>query len=116
VQRDPFVIESEGNGDIKKPLVVEPNDPPPPPKDNGRTLREEEIKAAGRRLELKAILGGTRPLAIIDGETVRVGETITITDPEVVFRVTKIGKSDMELEATDPSFDLTVTVTLALRR
>ena len=60
--------------------------------------------------------GPERGVAVISPDTVRVGETITIDEPEVTFRVLEITKTTIELVATDPEFDLTVNVQLTLRR
>ncbi len=81
-----------------------------------RKEREQIIRSAGDRLTLKSILGGSNPLAIIDGKIVRVGDTFDIPGGDVAFRIRSISTGMVELVAQVEELNLTVEITLQLQR
>ncbi|MBT8484284.1 MAG: hypothetical protein HKO59_14620 [Phycisphaerales bacterium] len=118
VARNPFVIDQ-----IDTTVV------PPPIDQTAISTREQERLWNQQRenrqriwstdagsLRLKAVMGGSNPLAIIDGETVRVGETILGKTNQTTFRVSEISKGSVELLAEAPELDMTETYTLQLER
>ena len=118
IQRDPFVIL---NGLEPPPNPV---GPVPPTRDEIITQKQNqrriEARSAAEMLELKSIMGGSRPLAIIDGQIYRPGETIAAGPNELVFRIVKIETGSVELVHEAPEImmstvsDNAVVVTLTL--
>lgn len=97
VQRDPFTILSRRNDDTPEP-------PPPPksatPEEIDRALRNA-IGESGKRFRLTSTIVGSRPIAIIDGETVQIGDILKIHNAQYQFVVTHIAEGSVELEVTD---------------
>lgn len=111
VQRDPFVIYGEA------PVAI------------GTTTdaaagsfahrRQEKLalfEKAATRLDLKSILLSSRPLANISGKIVRLGDEFVSPMDDVAFRVAEITKDSVTLIGEDPTLNLTVPVTLLLKR
>ena len=119
VQRNPFIMYAE---------PVEPGDDPVV--DAGPDPEAERLKKwqadkdalqmafeqAGRQFRLKSIMGGSRQMAILNDTIVHVGETIESENEDMVFRVTEISTSTVELIGEAPEFELEVTVTVFLQR
>jgi hypothetical protein len=112
VQKNPFIIDQ---------LTPQPErlDPGPVGPDDGDRLRrmrdrQVQIEQAGRSLHLKSVVDGAVPLAIIEGQIVRVGDLVTAGPSAIAFRVDAISTSAVRLVAEAPEFNLAVTVTLTL--
>ena len=123
VQRNPFVISH--------PEIIDETNPPPPDGgtiDQDRWLREQqervrkEVESAGNALALKAIMQGSDPIANVNGEMVRVGNTIVAPRGNIEFRVASIDNGIVRLVFEDESLHLTqeknaaIWVLLTLRR
>jgi hypothetical protein len=72
------------------------------------------VQSAAAKLQLKSIMGGTNPLANINGRIVSLRGSITVGG--VTFRVTKITKDAVMLVAKDPQSDAEVETTVFLKR
>jgi hypothetical protein len=110
VQRNPFIIfeEKPAEQPAKKPAVD--------PRIQLRRLRQEAFEQASGRLRLRSVLMGREPLATIDQRVVRIGDTVTAMPENVEFRVTAIAPDTVTLVAEDAELDLTVELSLHLRR
>lgn len=120
LQRDPFVIVSN------REMIDIPDEPLEVREDPAAVLarrqnqRRIDAESAAETLVLKSVMGGSRPLAIIDGQIYRPGETIAAGPTELVFRVSKISTSSVELVHEAPELGMStvsgtaVTATLTL--
>jgi len=117
VQRNPFIIF--------QPTAVAPVKPEEVQQQatqqemRWRQMREQRqalIRQEGAKLTLKSILGGSTPLAIINGRIVRVGEAVPTQCAEVTFRVLSIESGSVDLIAEAPELDLKIKITLELQR
>ncbi len=109
LQRDPFILE----------LLSEGPDTTPDPLDLGAAARDRrlaEIDSAAARLRLQSVLGGRQPLAIINGETMRIGDVLTIANTNVTFRVVAIARGSVTIVSADPALKLNVKKVLTLLR
>lgn len=119
VQRDPFIIsEPEATAPTPGPDVT-------PLPDNNRKQREwerkreelrETMEADGAKIIVKSIMGGARPMALIGGQIVVVGDVVTAKNTSTEFTVEAISSGSIDLVATDEAFQLTVHVTALLQR
>lgn len=93
VQRDPFrVFRTE-----VAPLVVElPSSPVATPEEID-ARRRLVVRNLASRFKLSSTIVGSTPIAIIDGETVRLDDVLKIPNDEHEFRVTHIGRGAVEL-------------------
>jgi hypothetical protein len=114
VQKDPFVIYLD-------PSTVGPIEPDPQPGASAEELflrrqaeRRTLFQQAAAGLNLRSVMGGASPLAIIDDTIVRLGDQITSGPSAVEFRVTAIGAGTVEVTAEAPELDLVVTITLSM--
>ena len=96
VQRDPFVIYHARpiEPDDPEPVVTAPTSTP----EEIDLATRADIQRAGDRLTLKSVVGGSTPLAIIDGEIVRIGDILTVSGSPYEFEITRITPSAVELE------------------
>jgi hypothetical protein len=118
VQKDPFIIFEQAP-DIVDPVVVSVDDLTQRQVEEfnrRRADREMEFDRASQSLTLKSVMGGSTPMAMINGKILRVGESIAIrtTDGETTFTVTEIAGDTVALEAAAPELDLTMTYTIQI--
>jgi type IV secretory pathway VirB10-like protein len=103
----------------RNPFPVDPDRPRPRPADPKEARRAEILEAAGR-LRLGAIMTGRNPVASVNGRGVRVGGVIEIPAEDgrarIVYRVTSITKTAVNLVVEEPDLDLTVDTALTLNR
>ncbi len=120
VQRDPFIINEP------EPVTAAQGDPVvTQPADTGRKQREWErnrddrrqtMEADGAKIVVKSIMGGSRPMALIDRQIVVVGDRVTAKNTATEFVVESISTGSIDLVSEDPEFQLTVRVTAFLQR
>jgi len=117
VQKNPFIIAAIdlNRTDAAKP-VAGPSRPQGPSLEQLQENRRTELRTAGQSMRVRSILGGNRPLAIIENEIKHIGDTVTNTRIGVDFTVVAIHTSSVDLEATDPALGVTVTITLNVHR
>jgi len=118
VQRDPFIIS-----DLESPQVnttdVNPEDFNAQQERRWLELqdaRRAELRKSANGFTLKAIMGGTTPLAIIDGQTVTRGATITSPANGEEFEVIEITRSSVTLLGRATELDVEVKIELMLQR
>jgi hypothetical protein len=115
VHKNPFII-----GEVVPTFTPDVEDPDP-----GASVQEArwrqmcqqrraQIEQTGAGLQLKSVIDGTVPLAVVEGRIVRVGDTFTTGPMNVTFRVTAISASAVELVGEAPELNLQVPVTLVL--
>ncbi len=109
VQRNPFII-IETNVDSNQDVRPEPADPI----EAKRHALNQRIEAASQRMVLRSVLMGSDPLANIDNQVLRIGDSITVSD--VTFTVKDISSASAKLAVVDKALDVHVDVTLKLRR
>ena len=109
LQRDPFILPL---------LSVDPGPTPgdPDPGHGARERRLAEIDSAVARLRLQSVLGGRQPLAMINGETMRIGDVLTVANTDVTFRVVAIARGSVTITSVDPELKLNVKKVLTLLR
>jgi len=114
VQKNPFIIDQ-----LAPAFTPEVNETDTAGTDQQRWRqrrdeRRAQIEQTGRSLELKSIVDGSVPLAIVEGRIVRVGDTFTAGPSRITFRVDAISTGAVNLVAEAPELELAVTVTLTL--
>lgn len=114
VQRNPFIIferTTDAAAPIKPKQQVDP-------RIEQRRNRTDLFERAAGRLHLGSILLGSSPLANINNQVLRVGDSITVTmqSEEVIFRVLAIEAASVDLVAEDPLLEVRVPVTVNIRR
>jgi hypothetical protein len=105
VQRDPFVI-------YQPTMEIEPTDIGPQIDQNAvlrrkQAERRQSLNALAQRFKLKSVLGGSNPLANIDGQIYRVGDHIPVGSEDQSFIVTGISTSAVTLVAEAPELGMT---------
>ena len=119
VQKNPFIMYSAPVAPGDDPVVDTGPDPEAERLKKWQADKDAlqmAFEQAGRQFRLKSIMGGSRPMAILNDKIVRVGETIESENEDMVFRVTEISTSTVELIGEAPEFELEVTVTVFLQR
>ncbi|MHC5114999.1 MAG: hypothetical protein ACYTGP_11295 [Planctomycetota bacterium] len=118
VQRDPFIIS-----DIETPQVnaaeIDPEDLTAQQERRWRELQETrraELRESAEGFALKAIMGGSSPLAIIDGKTVTKGAFIASPINGEEFEVIEITGTTVKLVARAAEFDVEVEIELMIKR
>lgn len=117
VQKNPFIMYAPPTDSVEDPIDVGP-DPEAERLKRWQAEKDElemAFQAAGRTFRLKSVMGGTRPMAILNDKIVRVGETIQSENEDLVFRVTAISASSVEMIGEAPEYELEVTVTVFLQ-
>lgn len=110
VQRNPFIIFETADAPVKTPQeTVDPII-------EKRRVRMTQFERARDRLRLTTVLMGSRPLANINNQVLRVGDSLTIESEDVTFTIIAIEASSVELEAEDSDLDVHLPVTLSIRR
>lgn len=108
LERDPFEMSSGGGG-------PEPIDPV-----YGLEQRRRQFEQAAEQLRLKSVIGGSRPLANINGRIVRLNQTIPVELPRgggvVEFKVTEITRESVTVVSEDPELKLRVETVIKLKR
>jgi hypothetical protein len=109
VQRNPFILPGD-------------NLPTAAPVDDGSKAlakrqadRKAQIEQAASHLQLKSIIMGSVPLANISGKLVHKDDNLVIDD-KVTFRVVSIATDSITLVVDDVPLDLSVAITLNLKR
>lgn len=110
VQRNPFIIFDRTDA----PVTTAPKEEIDP-RVEWRRMRIAQFERASERLRLGSIMMGNNPLANINRQVVRVGESIMVLPDEVLFTVTAIEATSVTLVADDPEYDVKVPITLHLR-
>ncbi len=96
VRRNPFeIFQSVPNEDPVDTGPVVPMGSTPEELD---VRMRSDIQIASTRLELKSVLGGSKPLAIINGEIVQIGDILSVSGVPFSFEVTRIMPAAVELE------------------
>jgi hypothetical protein len=118
VQRDPFVIDELDAAMVDRPGIQSENpvEREARERESKREARRQSLVNAGESLELKSIMGGTRPMALLEGAIVSVGDTVTTPGNLGSFVVKSIMSASVDLVAEDPELDLVVQVTVHLQR
>ena len=119
VQRDPFVIYETASGGPTLPTYDPTADELARRErqfQQEREARQMQFEQAGGTLRVKSVLGGTNPLANINGDVVRVGDFVHAGSDQIEFRVTAISTASVDLVAEDERYDLAVTVTLHVQQ
>lgn len=116
VARNPFVV-FEDTVIIAQPIDIED----PADVQSRRWQRERDEKrqflvAAGKTLQLKSVMMGSKALANISGKIVREGDTILASRDNVPFTVGEITASSAVLTSVDETYDLEVEITLVIDR
>jgi hypothetical protein len=120
LQRDPFVIVQNREMVDLSPEPLEVREDPAAVLARRQAQRRIDAVNASEELSLKSVMGGSRPLAIINGQIYRPGETIAAGPMELVFRIATISTSSVELVHEAPELGMStvsgtaVTVTLTL--
>ncbi|MCP3904278.1 MAG: hypothetical protein GY715_11660 [Planctomycetes bacterium] len=117
VQRDPFIISELESPQID-PVDLDPEDLSAQQERRWRELqdaRRAELLKGAESFKLKAIMGGSKPLAIINDQTVTKGATIVSANGEE-FKVLSIGSATVELLGGAAELDIEVPVTLVIKR
>jgi hypothetical protein len=116
VQRDPFIIH------YAEPDLPDPREAVDPSLQQERVFlqrqaeRRTQLEEGVRKLKLKSILGGSNPLAIIDGKIVRVGDVLVVNAGELAlrYRVKRIATASVDLAGEAPELALSVPFILQL--
>jgi len=102
LDRDPFAL-SGGGGDA-----------------GGSTTSRSAVERAFAKLDLKSVIGGSRPLANINGKIVRVNQVMPVRlskmEGEIKFRVKSITREAVTVEAIDVELDEPFIKKLTLKR
>ncbi len=104
VQRNPFVGGGGGGGGPVDPAAL------------GKGQLQQAMEAAGRRLKLKSVMMGRKPLAILNVGVVSVNGAVTVRPEGIEFRVVSITGDSVTLVAEDPKSGLRVEQKLFLDR
>jgi hypothetical protein len=105
VQRDPFVIY-QPTIDLQ-PTEIGPNIDENAVLRRRQAERRQALNAVAHRLELKSVLGGSTPLANINGQIYRVGDSISVGAEGHSFTVTGISTSAVTLVGEAPEVGMT---------
>lgn len=106
LERNPFeVVEGGGGG---------------PAIEVGEAQRRDQFEAAAEQLRLKSVIGGSRPLANINGRIVRLNQTIPVEASRISgtvnFKVIEITRDSVTVVAEDPGLKLRVEKVIKLNR
>ncbi|MEM7230331.1 MAG: hypothetical protein AAF432_16115 [Planctomycetota bacterium] len=113
VQRNPFILFIEPTTD--GPLTIENADDLAAAQfAERRQERMDSIELAANGLELKMVLGGSRPLANINGEIVGIDDVVF--QDGVEFTVRDITADEVFIDAIDTEFDVTMEFMLSIER
>lgn len=86
----------------------------------GLAQRREQFEMAAEKLRLKSVIGGSRPLANINGRIVRLNQSIPVqisrTAGSVNFKVIEITRNSVTVVAEEPKLDLRVVKIITLDR
>ncbi len=74
------------------------------------------MEAAGRKLKLKSVMMGRKPLAILNFGVVSVNGVVIVRPEGIEFRIVSITGDSVTLVAEDPKSDLRVEQKLFLDR
>jgi hypothetical protein len=110
VQRDPFIIHEtyDPGTETETPVaVVDPSLVSQRQLREAQERRRLDFEEARRSLVVKAVMAGSRPFAIIDGQTVGVGDAIYIEAYDVTFRIVEIEGDLVQVMAEDLNLELT---------
>jgi len=110
VQRNPFILDGEGED------VVIPDTPGEDPKPKAMAVMKAKFEKAAAGFELKSVIMSSSPLANVSGKIVRVGDELVAGDDELPFRVSEITADSITLVGEEPVLNLTVPVTIKLKR
>ena len=103
LDRDPFEL-SGGGGNTS----------------GGSTTSRSAVERAFGKLDLKSVIGGSRPLANINGKIVRVNQVMPVRlskmEGEIKFRVKSITREAVTVEAIDVELDEPFIKKLTLKR
>jgi len=115
VHRNPFIIwETSQNTD--EPVNLDPKIDQEALTARRREERSRAINAEAERFRLQMVLLGHRPLANLNDQIVRIGETIQLDENSTVFRIAAIRNDSVKLVAEEPALDLVVEIDVILLR
>jgi len=114
VQRNPFII-------FETTTTTTPTATPArnvDPRVEQRRIRQGQIEQAAGQLRLRSVLMGETPLANINNQIIRTGETITVslTGGDATFTVAWIKAASVGLVIEEPEMDLSLETVLEIRR
>lgn len=103
IDRDPFALTSAGESGSIDP-----------------SLSRSSVQRAYDKLDLKSVIGGSRPLANVNGKIVRVNQVIPVrlsqSEGEIKFRVKQITRDSITVEAVEIELEQPFVKTLQLKR
>ncbi len=114
VSRNPFII-----WEPEEPVAIDTRDPLADNQKIWEQKREERqkfLEAQSKRFVLQMVLLGARPLANMNDQIVRVGETIKLDENSPEFRVAAIRADSVKLVTEDESYELVFEATIVLLR
>ena len=111
VQRNPFILDGEGDD-----VVIPETTPGEDPKPKALAVMKAKFEKAAAGFELKSVIMSSSPLANVSGKIVRVGDELVAGDDELPFRVSEITADSITLVGEEPVLNLTVPVTIKLKR
>lgn len=103
VQRNPFVGGGGGSGPVNPAAL-------------GKGQLQQAMEAAGRKLKLKSVMMGRRPVAILNVGVIMLNRSVTVQPEGIEFRVVSITADSVTLVAEDPKSGLRVEQKLFLDR
>lgn len=114
--------------DVKKnPFITNPDDVSTDPDENNsknsqtaweqqRTDMIAQYQAAADRIVVSSIMGGSSPLANINGKYVRIGDTLSVEPDSMLFTIKSISGGIVTLYAEVKEFDFKSTYTISMKR
>lgn len=108
LSRNPFKVFEGG------PAVVDASD------DYSKAQLLDQYEQAAEKMRLKSVIGGSRPLANINGRIVRLNQMIPVqvskTGPTVNFKIVKITRDSVTVVAEEPKLELRIEKVITLKR
>lgn len=108
VQRNPFILYNEPTD--------EPTTPGADPKIKQKEDRRKLFEATATQFQVKSVLMSSEPLANVSGKIVRKGDEISPSGADFSYRVVAIMTDGVMIVAEDSKLELTVAITLPLKR
>jgi hypothetical protein len=109
VQRNPFILPGDNS------LTPMPTDDGSKALGKRQADRKAQIEKSASQLQLKSVIMGSTPLANISGKLVHQDGDL-VADDKVTFRVVSITADSVTLVVDDIPLDLSVAITLNLKR
>jgi hypothetical protein len=113
VQRDPFILPGDATTET---FPTNSGQDEAVQLSKKRKERTTAFEQAAERLVLKSVIMSSTPLANLNGKIVRVGDELVSEFDNTTFRVTAITNESVSVVAEDPLLDVSVNVTIPLRR